>query len=58
MTIDADNTRAVIDLTEDLNFVLLPFSFARVRGLRFVTILDLVRDKGDGKYYISKQFVM
>lgn len=56
VTLDADNTRAVVELEESLNFALLPFSFTRIHGVRFVTILDLVRDKQDGKYYISRQY--
>lgn len=61
VTIDADNTRAVIELEEDLNLVFLPFGFARIRGVKFVTVLDLVREKGEGeggKYYVSRQWGM
>ncbi|KAF6237292.1 hypothetical protein HO173_004761 [Letharia columbiana] len=56
VTIDADNTRAVIELEEDLNFVLLPFGFARIRGVKFMTVLDLVRSQRDDRYYISRQW--
>ena len=39
-----------------MNFVFLPFSAARVHGVRIVTMLDLARDQTDGKYYISKKY--
>ncbi|KAF6222765.1 hypothetical protein HO133_000813 [Letharia lupina] len=55
VTIDADNTRAVIELEEDVNFVLLPFGFARIRGVKFMTVLDLVQSQQDdnGVLYLS-----
>lgn len=56
VTIDAENTRAVIDLEESLSASFIPFNLLSVDKVRIITILDLVKVKQDGKSYIARQY--
>ena len=56
VTIDAENTRAVIDLEESLSASFIPFNLLSVDRVRIITILDLVKSKQDGKFYIKRQY--
>ena len=56
VTIDAENTRAVIDLEESLSASFIPFNLLSVDKVRIITILDLVKVKQDGKFYIARQY--
>ena len=56
ITIDAENTRAVIDLEESLSASFIPFNLLSIDRVRIITILDLVKSKEDGKIYIQRQF--
>ena len=56
ITIDAENTRAVIDLEESLSASFIPFNLLHVEKIRIITILDLEKGKEDGKFYIKRQY--
>jgi len=58
VTVDLNNTRAVIEMEESLTPSLMPYDWMRFERVKIVTILDLVRDERSGKYYISKQYGM
>lgn len=54
ITVDANATRAVVELEESLSARHVPL--LRVKRLKIITILDFVRDKKDNKFYITNQY--
>ncbi|KAK3172415.1 hypothetical protein OEA41_005736 [Lepraria neglecta] len=56
ITIDLENTRAVVELEESVSASFVPFGLLHVERVKIITVLDLVKDKRDGKYYISRQY--
>lgn len=54
--IDNPPTRAVIELEESLTPSFVPYNVVRFERIKLVTMLDLVREKGDGKLYIARQY--
>ena len=56
ITIDPENTRAVVELEESVSASFVPFGLLHVERVKIITVLDLVKDKRDGKYYISRQY--
>ena len=56
ITIDPENTRAVVELEESVSASFVPFGLLHVERVKIITVLDLVKDERDGKYYISRQY--
>lgn len=56
VTIDLENTRAVIELEESLDASFIPFNLLHVERIKIITVLDLAKDEKDGKYYIQRQY--
>ena len=56
ITVDAENTRAVIDLEESLSASFIPFNLLYMERIRIITVLDLVKVKENGKFYIKRQY--